>query len=108
METAVYKCPFIFRCNCRVKFQITTERDCTVLEQYGVHTKDSHIHDHSKYLNKGQVSAIKDIVRQNPMLAPNAVRRNLKNMSDDATHVPTHLKRSVVRLVAKERDVVLS
>ena len=91
-----------FRCKCVNKMQITEEPAVTVLERYGVHLPDGSKEDHSKYLKRGQINAIKEMVRGNPLIAPSAVRRNLKNF-DESSHVSTELSPSVKRLVSKER-----
>ena len=106
-STTVYKCPMYFRCRCVCKMQITVEPDVTILERYGIHTADSHSEDHSKYLKRGQIDAIRHIVRGDPLMAPSKVRRNLKNF-DRPVQVPSALSSSLKRLVAKERQEVLS
>ena len=96
-----------FRSGCDCKFQITAERTKTQLDRYGIHTESSHALDNSKYLTVSQKSAIKNLVRGNPLMPPSTVPRSLKNM-DSSSHVSPHMTLSVCRLVVRERNDLLS
>jgi len=87
--------------------QVTTERTKTQLDRYGIHTETSHQTESSKFLTVPQKSAIKNLVRGNPLMQPSTVRRNLKNM-DSSSHVSPHMTPSVRRLVVHARNDLLA
>ena len=103
----VLKCPMGFRSGCPCKWQVTTERTKTQLDRYGIHTETSHQAENSKFLTVPQKSAIKNLVRGNPLMPPSTVRRNLKNM-DSSSHVSPHMTPSVRRLVVHARNDLLA
>ena len=101
-------CPFIDRCDCRVKFRVFTSSAIVKLESQGEHTLTSHVVDNvTKFLTIPQTAAIEQMVATNPMASATNVRRGLDLLDDEASKVSPSKQRMVQRAVARARSRVL-
>ena len=103
-----FVCPFIDRCNCRVKFRIFASEAKIQLETQGEHTLESHINDKvTKFLTHRQSGAIESVVSTMPMANATAVRREIELLPDESVKISPSKARMVQRAVAKSRAHVL-
>ena len=73
----------------------------------GSHRKSSHAQDRSAFLKVAQQDVVKGAVRYYPLASGSTVRRYLKHLNPQQ-EVPPELKKSVQRLVNKEKVKVLA
>ena len=103
-----FVCPFVDRCDCRVKFRIFASDDKIQLETQGEHTPESHINDKvSKFLMHRQSAAIDLVVSTMPMTNATMVRREIKLLPDESVKISPSKLRMVQRAVVKSRARVL-
>ena len=103
-----FVCPFVDRCDCRVKFRIFASDDKIQLETQGEHTPESHINDKvSKFLTHRQSAAIDSVVSTMPMTNATMVRRGIELLPDESVKISPSKLRLVRRAVAKSRARVL-
>ena len=83
-----FVCPFVDRCDCRVKFRIYASDDRIQLETQGEHTPESHINDKvTKFLTHRQSSAIDSVVSTMPMTNASMVRRWIELLPDESVKI---------------------
>ena len=71
-----FKCPFVDRCGCNVKFRIFATAFNIKLESQGEHSAESHVQDKvTKFLSIPQTAALEQMVATNPMVSATSVLR---------------------------------
>ena len=103
-----FVCPFVDRCNCRVKFRIYASDTIIRLLTQGEHTPESHLEDKvTKFLSVPQAAAVERIISTMPLLNATNVRRGLDLLDEPAAKISPSKQRLVQRAVAKARAKTL-
>ena len=99
-----FKCPFVDRCGCNVKFRIFATAFNIKLESQGEHSAESHVQDKvTKFLSIPQTAALEQMVATNPMVSATSVRRGLELLPDSAAKISPSKQRLVARAVSAAR-----
>ena len=106
-KTTLLFCPMKHRSRCPNLIKIVDKLKEIVVFRSGLHCLTSHRDDQSRYLKLAQKQVVRDAVRMSPLVPGATVRRNLNNLGPDK-RVDPKLKKSVQRLVRKEKETILS